>query len=126
MKLLILTQKIDDNDDHFTFFLDWVLEFSDYFEKVTVVALWVKGYDLPSNVEVLSLGKESGESRVKYLFRFYKYIFLNRKDYDSVFIHMNVEYVILGGLFWRLMKKNVSLWYVHKHTDLKLFSAEKL
>jgi glycosyltransferase involved in cell wall biosynthesis len=28
---------------------------------------------------------------------------------------MNPEYVLLGGLFWRLMGKTVFMWYAHKH-----------
>ena len=33
---------------------------------------------------------------------------------------MNPEYVILGGLVWRLMRKPIGLWYVHKHAGLRL------
>ena len=39
---------------------------------------------------------------------------------------MNPEYVVLGGLFWRLLKKKISLWYVHRQVNFKLRIAEKL
>jgi glycosyltransferase involved in cell wall biosynthesis len=39
---------------------------------------------------------------------------------------MNPEYVVLGGLFWKIMNKRVSLWYTHKQVNLKLKIAEKL
>jgi len=66
------------------------------------------------NVKVLSLGKEEGASRLTYLLRFYKYIFTERKNYDSVFVHMNQEYVILGAIFWKIWRKKILLWYNHK------------
>jgi len=37
-----------------------------------------------------------------------------RHDYDAVFVHMNEEYMLLGGLFWRLAGKKVVLWRNHK------------
>ncbi len=61
MKLLILTQKVDKNDDILGFFHGWIAEFARYCEKVTVVALEVHEYDLPRNVKVLSLGKEKSK-----------------------------------------------------------------
>jgi glycosyltransferase involved in cell wall biosynthesis len=60
---------------------------------------------------VLSLGKEEGVGRWGYISRFYKYIF--NEKYDSVFSHMNQEYILLGGLFWRLAGKRVYMWRNH-------------
>ena len=126
MKLLILTQKIDADDDLLGFFHAWAAEFARQCEKITIIALGIGEYDLPNNVQVLSLGKEAGRSRLKYLFRFYRYIWQERKNYDAVFVHMNTEYVILGGVIWRLMAKRIALWYVHKRADFKLRLAAKL
>jgi glycosyltransferase involved in cell wall biosynthesis len=75
---------------------------------------------LPGNVTVLSLGKETGASRWKYLKNFYTYIFQYRKEYDHVFVHMNPEYVCLGGIWWRVWHKKVILWYAHKAVNLRL------
>ena len=57
MKLLILTQKVDENDDVLGFMHGWIKEFAKHYEKIIVVALGVGQYDLPENVKVLSLGK---------------------------------------------------------------------
>jgi len=126
MKLLILTQKVDINDDILGFMHGWIEEFSKRCEKITVVALGVGEYKLPKNVKVLSLGKETGESKIKYLINFYKYILQERHDYDTVFVHMNYEYVILGGWYWRLVGKKIALWYVHKQVSFHLKLAEKI
>ncbi len=58
VKLLIITQKVDQNDDILGFFHQWVREFAENCEKVTVICLQKGEYDLPDNVKVLSLGKE--------------------------------------------------------------------
>ncbi len=72
------------------------------------------------------MGKEAHVSKLTYLYRFYKYCFLKRKEYSSVFVHMNPIYVILGGLFWKLLKRKIMLWYTHKNVDLKLRVSEKI
>ena len=126
MRLLIITQKMDRNDPILGFFHRWVEEFAKHTEKLTVICLEKGECDLPKNVQVYSLGKEEGVSRLEYIYRFYKYIFKFRNDYDSVFVHMNQVYVILGGIFWRIMGKRISLWYTHKSVTTSLRIAEKL
>jgi glycosyltransferase involved in cell wall biosynthesis len=113
MKLLILTQKVDQNDPILGFFHRWVEEFAKHYEQVSVICLGKGEYHLPSNVKVYSLGKEEGKSVFKYLFRFYKYIWSLRHEYDAVFVHMNQEYVILGWKTWFLFRKPIYLWRNH-------------
>ncbi|MCI0542461.1 glycosyltransferase [bacterium] len=124
-RMLIVTQKVDRKDDVLGFFYRWIEEFAKQCEKVTVICLEKGESDLPGNVRVLSLGKESGVSRVKYIFNFYKYIWRERKNYDAVFVHMNPIYVVLGGIFWKLLGKKIAMWYMHRHVDWKLRVAEK-
>lgn len=114
MRLLILTQKVDLNDPVLGFFHFWIEEFAKNYESVLVICLEQGDYKLPNNVRVLSLGKETGQSKIKYLFNFYKYIFLERNNYDQVFVHMNQIYVILGFVIWKILNKEISLWYTHK------------
>lgn len=128
MRLLILTQKIDRNDDVLGFMHGWAREFARQLEKVTVVCLYKGEYHLPENVRVLSLGKEQGKSRVRYLFNFYKYIFRERKNYDAVFVHMNQEYILLGALVWKILGKKTAFWYNHTNgnflTKIAMFMAD--
>jgi glycosyltransferase involved in cell wall biosynthesis len=122
MKLLIITQAIDENNPVMGFFVRWAEEFAKNCEKLTVICLEKGEYDLPDNVRVLSLGKEKnanlrglrhGFTRIKYIFKFYKYIWQERKNYDSVFVHMNQEYILLGAKLWWLMGKKTILWRNH-------------
>ncbi|OGF23818.1 hypothetical protein A3H66_03455 [Candidatus Falkowbacteria bacterium RIFCSPLOWO2_02_FULL_45_21] len=126
MKLLILTQKVDINDDLLGFMHGWIAEFAKRCDQVTVVCLEKGMFDLPPNVRVLSLGKETGKSKIKYLINFYKQIWRQRENYEAVLAHMNAEYMVLGGLIWRLLGKKTGLWYVHRQINLKLRLAEKL
>ncbi len=120
MKLLIVTQVVDSKDPVLGFFVRWIEEFSKHTERVEVICLKEGTHNLPSNVRVHSLGKEKGVSRAKYVFNFYRYIWHLRHDYDTLFVHMNPEYIILGGPFWRLWGKRISLWYTHKSVNIKL------
>jgi glycosyltransferase involved in cell wall biosynthesis len=108
MRLLILTQAVDKEDPVLGFFHRWLEVFSSNVEHIDVVCLKQGVHSLPSNVTVHSLGKENGRSRLKYIFNFYRYVFL--LSYDAVFIHMNEEYVLLAGPWWRLTGKKVLFW----------------
>jgi glycosyltransferase involved in cell wall biosynthesis len=115
-RLLILTQKIDKEDPILGFFHNWVKHLASSAPFITVICLELGDYDLPANVKVLSLGKEAGKgSKLKYALRFYKHAWLERTNYDVVFVHMNQEYVLLGGLMWKMLGKKIAMWRNHRH-----------
>jgi len=119
MNLLVITQKMDRRDSTLGTYHAWVEEFAKRVDKVTVICLEAGEYDLPSNVRVLSLGKETKKSRLQYIHRFYKYIWQERMNYDSVFVHMNDEYVLLAGAWWRAIGKKIGLFRNHIHGTWK-------
>ena len=125
MKLLIITQKVDENDQLLGFFIEWLKRFANKFDRLVVLCLEKGKYDLPSNVEVISLGKDSGAGKLKILSTFCFLLSARRKDYDAVFVHMNPIWMAVGGLCWRIMKKKQFLWYTSKGITLKLKVAEK-
>jgi len=126
MKLLIVTQAVDDGDPVLGFFVRWVEELAKHAQQIEVICLKEGTHRLPANVRMYSLGKPA--SRFWYIWNFYKYIFSLK--YDAVFVHMNQEYVLLGGLFWRLWDKKVFLWRNHAHGDagtrLAIFFSHKV
>ncbi|HEY4502303.1 MAG TPA: glycosyltransferase family 4 protein [Candidatus Paceibacterota bacterium] len=130
MNLLILTQKVDKNDDLLGFFHGWLLKFARQYGHVIVICLQKGEYNLPHNVEVLSLGKEEGLSQVRYILNFFKYIIQKHSQYDSVFVHMNEEYILLGGIFWRIMKKRILFWRNHPKgtifTNIAVFLSHRV
>lgn len=126
MKLLVITQIVDAHDSNLGFFHNWLIKIAAQVDHVYIICLKEGKHSLPGNVTILSLGKEKRASRLQYLIRFYTYIFQYRYEYNHVLVHMNPEYVVLGGLLWRAWHKKVLLWYVHKSVNLKLRLAEKL
>ncbi len=123
--LLIITQKVDQNEQLLGFFIKWITGFSGQFNKITVGCLEKGDYNLPSNVIVKSLGKDRNLSKIGQLFNFYKLIIGESKNYDVVFVHMNPIWVVLGGWWWRLSGKKISLWYAHGKVSLMLKMADK-
>lgn len=123
MKLLIITQRVNKDDQLLGFFIDWINEFAKHFSRVEILCLEKGGYSLPHNVTVTSLGKDRGRSKLAMLWNFYSFIIARRDKYDAVFVHMNPQYVVLGGLLWRLMGKKVSLWYASGGVTMMLRSA---
>ncbi len=118
MKLLVITQVIDKNDPVLGFFHRWVSEFSKKVDSVSVICLKQGVTSLPANVKVYSLGKEKKESRFLYVKNFFRYITSLKSEYDAVLVHMNQEYVLLGGLLWKLLGKRVYMWRNHHAGNL--------
>lgn len=123
MKLLLITQKVDIQDPVLGFMHRWITEFAKQFEHIQVVCLYEGQHSLPRNVTVHSLGKETGESKRKYISRLYSYAYTLRKEYDAVLVHMNPEYIVLLGLFFKFIRKNVYLWYNHEKGGILLSIA---
>lgn len=118
MRLLICTQVIDKKDSTLGFFQKWVLSLAPHYEQIEVVCLKEGEHNLPLNVQVHSLGKESATgsrliNRLRYITRFYFLALSLRKNYDAVFVHMNQEYILLGGALWKLLGKKIFMWRNH-------------
>lgn len=126
MKLLFITQKIDELDDDLAFVTQWIDEFIEAGFEVEVLCLEKGSFD--DRFPVYSLGKELGYGKLKRIFRFYKYLF--SKKHDRVFVHMNPEYFTLGGWYWYIKGVPMYLWYTHytMHIHLRLagFFCDKM
>ncbi len=120
MRLLIVTQKVDKDDSYFAFFHEWLIRFAREVETLTVISLEERAHNLPTNVTVLSLGKEVGKSRFHYIKTLLTLIYKKRNEYDAVFCHMSPWYVIVGAPIWKWFKKPIAMWYIHRQVDLKL------
>ena len=118
MKLLLFTQKIDKNDQTLGFMCNWISELSQKMDSIEVICLQKGEFDLPQNVTVYSLGKEEGVGRLGIIINLYKYLHLISGSYDKVFVHMNQEYVLLAGIYWRIKNIPIYLWRNHPRGNL--------
>lgn len=121
-KLLFITQKIHSNDDDLAFVILWIEEFIRQGLDVQVICL-EKG-DFDDSFPVYSLGKEKGAGKIKRIIAFLKLII--KLKYDKVFIHMNPEYMTLGGWYWFFKKIPTYLWYTHYTMHFHLWLCGKI
>lgn len=124
--LLIITQRVDAEDDLLGFFVDWLREFSKKFDEISVITLAKGHYDLPPNVHIYSLGKERNNSKIARVFNFYKYLFKLIPKSNGIFAHMSPIFVIASWPVAFVYGKKIILWYLHRSVTLRLKIAEKL
>lgn len=114
MRLLVVTQAVDQGDPALGFFHGWIEALAERFESIEVICLTEGRHELPMNVRMHSLGRERGDaSRFAYAARFLALAWRLRNSYDAVFVHMNQEYVLLAGWLWLVLNKPVYLWRNH-------------
>ncbi len=126
MKLLVITQKVDINDDNLGFFHHWIEKLAAEFEKVYVICLCEGERKLPPNVDVCSMGKEAGVSKIGQFFELQKCLLKSLGHVDGVFVHMSPIYLIASFPLIKIFRKKAILWYTHKSRNWKLRLAEKL
>lgn len=126
MNLLIVTQKIDKDDENLGFFHRWVEEFAKSASKITIITATLGSYNLPNNVFVYSLGKEKDVGKIKRRWKYWELFSRHYARSDAVFFHMAPEFVIAAAPFLISLHRPSSLWYVHKSVTWRLRFAEKL
>jgi len=126
MKLLIITQKVDLEDDLLGFFNGWIKEFAKNFERVFVITLAKGEYDLPGNVEIFSLGKEKGTVKLIQALKFFKLLVRYTRRCDGVFAHMSPLFALSAWPFTKIFRKKLVFWYLHRSSSFKAQLAARL
>jgi glycosyltransferase involved in cell wall biosynthesis len=122
-EILILTQKLNEDDFDLWFFVHWVNAFTKYFKKVHVICLEERRHpNLSPDVHVMSMGKERGLGKIGRMANLYRHLWRVLPNVDGVFIHMNQVYAILGWPLYIFFRKKRAIWYNHRTIpwDLKL------
>lgn len=125
-KLLIVTPKIDKDDENLGAFYHWFEEFAKRCDKVVIIADGVGSYSFPENVVVYSLGKDKGSGRLIRLWKFWELFSWHYARTDAVFFHMAMEFVIAASPFMLSCRKLSAAWYAHKSITWRLKLAERL
>ncbi len=126
IKLLVITQKVDINDDVLGFMHGWIKKLAERLERLDVICLYKGKYDLPKNVKVYSLGKEKAKNKIKYLWYLYKYTWKLLKRNDLLFVHMNQRYIVLLWPLLKIFNKPTALFKAHRGTQRFLKVATKI
>jgi len=119
-RLLVICQKVDENDDLLGFFVSWIREFASHYDRVTVITMAKGEYTLPVNVRVVSLGKEEHLPKWRQAFRFIHVLWREVRAHDAVFTHMSPIFAIAAWPYTFIWHKKLVLWYLHRSRTLKL------
>jgi glycosyltransferase involved in cell wall biosynthesis len=119
-RILIITQSVGTSARLLEFFSSWIIEFARTHEHVTVLALEVSNHTFPSNVTVVSLGKERGVSRPMRWMLFVRELMRIVPRVDAVFAHMSPIFAIASWPWCVLLGKRLVLWYLHRSVTWRL------
>ncbi|MFB6181772.1 MAG: glycosyltransferase family 4 protein [Candidatus Magasanikbacteria bacterium] len=121
LNILTITQTIDESDPILSPFLKWFKTFAKKAKKCFVICLYKGNWEEVGDMEVNSLGKEKGLSRIGYLFNLYKYSTprLLKRKIDVIFVHMNSIYILLLGPLAFLTRTPIVWWKAHGNLNDK-------
>lgn len=128
LSVLVITQKIGQDDDILGFFCGWLNELAKKIDRIYALVLEKRDADLASNIELFSLDKENSSYK---LVRFIKFnylllkILLNKRI-DIIFVHMCPEYVLLVSPYAKIMGVPIVMWYAHGNINIFLRIAHFL
>jgi len=129
IRVLMLTPRVDPEEDVFGFIYNWVREIGRRVDKLLVLTVRSGSEEhlraLPSNVIVYQLGERKGLARICYAARVILRAIL-RERVDVVFTHMYVEFALFAAPIARLFRKPVVMFYAHGAVDTKLKIATLL
>ena len=125
MFLVVLTQKVDEEDAILGFFCRWLEGLARRVDRLGVIALERGRFRLPENTEVASLGREAGAGRFAMLAAFQKGLhrFMKHGPPDAVLAHMVPRYVLYALPQAAFHHVPLYLWYTHKGVDRYLRMA---
>ena len=128
MNVLMITQKVDLDDDVLGFTHTWVNKLAGRVTHLYVLALAVGRHELRDNVTLYSMGKERGAGRLRRFVNFSQVVapLMLRHQVDVVFVHMVPLYAVLAAPWAKLAHVPVVMWYTHKHVGLTLRVAHAL
>ncbi len=128
MRVLLITQEIDENSALLGVTLTWIRHLAPKVDHVAVLALSVGAANLPANVSLYSMGKERSANKLFLLKNFYRHLWglLPRREVDVVFVHMVPRYAILATPLARLFRVPIVLWNAHGTVSRYLRIAHSL
>lgn len=122
MKLLVVTQKYDTGDSNLGIFVYWWDRFAQVLDRVYVLTLEKRTEPTSSNIQIFSMGKELGSSKITRLTNFYRHFLKTIGDVDAILVHMIPLYIWLAAPVAFAYRKPIYLWYtgVSAHWKLRL------
>ena len=104
------------------FATDWVNALASECEAIDVITMRQGTVKVAPNVRVFSAGLERGYSKPRRVVNFYILLLrlLFSRRYDACFAHMMPLFAGLGGVFLRLFRIPITIWYTHRQVNRQL------
>ena len=123
MRLVLVTQVLDERDAVLGFVPRWVRGLASRVERLRVIALAAGDVaDLPANVDLRVLGRR-GSLRRWLRYRAFLAEAFGRDRFDTLLTHMVPRYSTLAEGSARRHRAGHFLWYTHKGVDSRLLAA---
>jgi glycosyltransferase involved in cell wall biosynthesis len=129
VRLLFVTQVVDDGDAVLGFLPTWLRELAARVEALTVVAFQLGAMPaFPKNVEVRTLGRERGRRGAALLLAFRSEVrrAVRERGCDTVLVHMVPKYAVLARRLAVPRRIPIYLWYTHAGVNRWLRWSEPL
>ena len=129
MHVLIFNLAMDEDHPALGFTASWVNAIAARVEKVSVVSMEKRRYEVAPNVAVYSLGKERGWSEPRRLAEFYRHCFRLQREPPRAtvaFAHMAPLFSTLFAPVAKAVGVPVLLWYAHGAVPPGLRVAHRL
>lgn len=127
MRLLLITQKVDQDDWVLGFVHTWLERLAACVERLDVLAGRTGRSALPPNVRVFALRQRPHASRAQLLLRWHTLMRqLMGEGQDAVLAHMCPHYAILAAPYVRSARVPLGVWYTHRRVDWRLRLAHAL
>jgi glycosyltransferase involved in cell wall biosynthesis len=128
VRLLVITPKVDPDDDLFGHVATWMAALARRVDRLYVIALWDTRPPLPANVRLATLGKGATEDKAFWLARLQRYLarLCLEGEVDAVLAHMGPVFAVAAAPIARLAGVPLCLWYAHGHVSPMLRLAHRL
>lgn len=115
MHLLVLNQKLDPTDSGLEVAWEWVHELALRVSRLTVITHEQGAGQLPSNVRVLSVGKEKRFGRLRKTGEFYSALLrvVRENHIDACFVHMVPLFAVMASPILKMRGIPMVQWYTH-------------
>lgn len=126
MRLLIVTQKVDKEDENLGAFYPWFEELGKNFDETVIIASSIGVADFPSNIKTFSFGKGKGAHKIVQIWKFWELFSEHYAACDAVLFHQIPEFVLAAAPLLMSLKRRSALWYAHGAISWKLRIAERI
>lgn len=124
MKILLFNLVTDVNHPILGFACQWIKVLAEKVSSIDVITMQMGEFNLPTNVQVYSVGKEKGFSEPRRAWEFYRILrsLLSKNKYDACFAHMMPLFAVMAAPILKLQGIPIITWYAHRSvtTILKL------